>query len=559
MGDESDPHVLHRVSAGASGMIQFVSTFPPIVCGVGAYTEYLTRHLDDWRVTSFETDESKNPVINVPGGKVSYELSLGSCRIPSTDRHHLIWLQHAFGIWGKDPDYFTEFVDRVKQKGARTAATFHTIHFESIETEYGMKTREQHLMGAVLPLLDCATVFSDGAYRALTEAFPQFARKVVVLRHGTHTYAPIGRDIARRRLIGYLAKRVKSVAGIADDLLSPRTIILGNFGFVTPDKDPLALYQIGEQVRRKLPERRIVTLYAGTIASRADRMKSETVDLLRQLRIAHDGRNNLFFEEFLPEDLLPYAYRALDLCVFWCSNATQSGRIAHAMGARTCIVGRRIEGIGETLDNAGLLSVVNLDDMAEQIVRLILDPASRRHAENLGIEYAERYSFQNQARKHSLLNDALQGEHTLPTLDRTEPDFAFLVPHLGIASRNGLERLGDPDIAFLNVADDVDFRPASRLYCRIPLRDGMAIPVERLREAVEWISTHIAKRRVIVFCRYGRGRSASVIIAYLCCAEGMAYDDAVKLVALHRADTVPLPQLDQTIDLLYRSEGAQSV
>lgn len=532
-------------------MIHFVSTFPPIVCGVGAYTEYLTRHLNDWRVTSFETDESKKAVINVPVGRVSYELSLGSCRIPSTDRSHLIWLQHAFGIWGKDQDYFTEFVGRVKQNGTRTAATFHTIHFESIETEYGMTTREQRLMGSVLPLLDCATVFSDGAYRALTEAFPQFARKVVVLRHGTHTYAPLDRDNARKRLIEYLAERVKGVAGIADDLLSPGTIILGNFGFVTPDKDPLALYEIGERVRRRLPERRIVTLYTGTTANRADRTKSETIDLLRQLRLVHDGRNNLFFEEFLPEDLLPYAYRALDLCVFWCANATQSGRIAHAMGARTCIVGRRIEGIGETLDNAGLLSVVSLDDMAEQIARLILDPASRQHSEKLGIEYAERYSFQNQAQKHRLLNDTLHGEHTLPALDRTEPDFAFVLPRLGIASRNGLERLGDLDIAFLNVADDVDFHPASRIYCRIPLQDGMAIPAERMREAVEWISRHIAKSRVIVFCRYGRGRSASVIIAYLCGAAGMAYGDAVNLVALHRAGTVPLPQLHQTIDLLY--------
>jgi hypothetical protein len=346
---------------------------------------------------------------------------------------------------------------------------------------------------------------------------------------------------------------VNNAACIADDLLSPETIILGNFGFITPDKDPLALYEIGEKVRRKLPERRIVTLYAGTIANRADRKKSETLDLLRQLQLAHDGRNNLFFEEFLPECLLPYAYRVLDLCVFWCSNATQSGRIAHAMGARTCIVGRRIEGVGETLDKAGLLSVVSIDDMAEQIARLILDPASRRHAEKLGIEYSEHYSFQNQAKKHRLLNDALQGAQSLPALDRTEPDFVFVLPHLGIASRNGLERLGDQDIAFLDVADDVDFRPAPRIYCKIPLHDGMAIPVEQMKEAVEWISTHIAKRRVIVFCRYGRGRSASVIIAYLCAAAGMAYGDAVNFVARHRADTVPLPQLDQTIDLLHRS------
>jgi hypothetical protein len=444
-------------------------------------------------------------------------------------------------------------VDRLKQTGTKTAATFHTIHCESVETESGLTMREERLMGAVLPLLDFATVFSDGAWRALSEAFPQFATKIVVLRHGAHIYPVIDRAEARRTLLRYLVDRVENVTDLADDLLSPATIIMGTFGFVTPDKEPLALYEIGERVRRELPGQRVVTLSAGTIANRADRKKSESMELLRQLRLAHDGRNNLFFEVYLPEDLLPYAFRALDLCVFWCRNATQSGRIAHAMGSRTCIVGRRIEGIGETLDLAGLLSVVSADDLVEQIVRLILDPASRRRAERQGVEYAERYSFEKQAQKHALLNNALEKHSELPALDLTEPDVTFVLPRLGIASRNGLERLQDQDVAFLNVADDVDFHPAPGIHRRIALRDGTAIPAEKMREAVEWIRRHIAQRRVIILCRYGRGRSASVAIAYLCVAGGMAYGEAVNLVARHRADTAPLPELLQTIELLYRS------
>jgi hypothetical protein len=337
--------------------------------------------------------------------------------------------------------------------------------------------------------------------------------------------------------------------------LSPETIILGNFGFVTPDKDPLAFYAAGERIRAALPGRRIVTLYAGTIANRADRQKSETMDLLEQLQRVHDGRHNLFFELYLPEGLLPDAFRALDLCIFWCRNATQSGRIAHAMGARTCVVGRRMEGLGETLDQAGLLSVVTLDDLIDQTTRLILDPAARRRAESLGTEYAARYSFQNQARKHELLNDALMNRRELPTLDRAEPDVAFVLPNLAIASRNGLEGLSDHDFAFLNVADDVDFRPPSNIHGTVPLRDGRAIPTEQLREAIDWISQHIPQRRVIVLCRYGRGRSASVVVAYLCCVAGMSYANALSLVARYRPGIVPAPDLALTIGLLHRGPG----
>jgi hypothetical protein len=524
------------------------------MCGVGSYTDYLVRHLDRWNVTSFETDLPNDAVTTSGTGRVSYELSLGSGTFPfSGDKHQLVWFQHAFGIWGQHADRFTDLVGRVKREGLRTAATFHTIHFESNETEEGLTVRERRLMGAVLPLLDIATVFSDGARRALTAMFPQFAAKIVVLRHGTHIYPAAGRAKARRKLLRHLADRAQSITNIADDLLSPTTIILGNFGFVTPDKDPLALYEIGAGVRSRLPGRRVVTLYVGTIAGRADRAKSETSDLLQQLQRAHDGRDNLFFDVYLPEDLLPFAFRAVDLCMFWCRNATQSGRIAHAMGSRTCVVGRRIEGIGETLDLAGLLSVLTVDDLVEQSVRLILDPEARRRAERLGVEYAERYSFEKQARKHALLCAALDDGHEFPVLDRTEPDVTFVLPSLGIASTNGLEAFQYPDVAILNVADDVDFHPASTVYGRIALKDGTAIPVEKMREAVEWIRKHIADRRVIVTCRYGRGRSVSVAIGYLCSA-GMPYGDAVNRVVRRRAGAAPLPKLAQTIELLYGSK-----
>ncbi len=537
-------------------MINFVSTFPPIVCGVGSYTEYLTRQLKNWRVTSFNPDRfSKSAVIGTDT-RVSYNLSFDSHPAPfAPDGRQLVWFQHAFGIWGRDIDHFTDLVGRLKREGAKTAASFHTVHFESGETGSGLTIREQRLMSGVLPFLDAATVFSDGAWRALSKAFPQFATKIVVLRHGAHRYSMVRRNEARRRLLAYLEPRDESATEteMVGQFLSPATIVMGNFGFVSMDKDPLALYEIAERVRKRLPGQRVIALYAGKIANRVDRTSSAAIDLLRHLLSMHDGWQNLFFEEYLPEDLLPYAFRALDLCVFWCGNATQSGRMAHALGSRTCVVGRRIEGIGETLDLAGLPSVFCLDDLVEEIVKLILDPASRERAERLGAEFAERYSFEKQAQKHLLLEDALEGGRELPPLDRSEPDVAFVLPRLGIASRNGLERLDDNDLAYLNVADDVDPQPVPTNYHRIPLRDGTPIPAAKMKEALEWIDRNIVRQRVIVFCRYGKGRSASVAIAYLCARCGMAYKDALELVASHRAGTTPLPALTQTIELMYEN------
>jgi len=44
------------------------------------------------------------------------------------------------------------------------------------------------------------------------------------------------------------------------------------------------------------------------------------------------------------------------------------------------------------------------------------------------MEYAGRYSFENQAQKHLLLGAALQDNCELPLLDRVEPDVSFILP-----------------------------------------------------------------------------------------------------------------------------------
>jgi protein-tyrosine phosphatase len=43
------------------------------------------------------------------------------------------------------------------------------------------------------------------------------------------------------------------------------------------------------------------------------------------------------------------------------------------------------------------------------------------------------------------------------------------------------------------------------------------------------------------------GRSVSVVMAYLCCVEGMTYDEVLKLVMKRRPGAMPLPNLEEAI------------
>lgn len=542
-------------------MLHFVSTFPPMACGIGSYTSYVTEALPraTWKVTAFRPNQY-SPGIPPDIGRVgvSYDLILGDARTLSVSGGDTMWFQHAFGMWGRRTEPLRDLIMKAKRSGARTICTFHTIHFESTDTESGLTFAEEELASVLLGLLDGCTVFSDGAYRALSRAFPECQRKIRVLRHGVHRYPVASRDTARRKVLAYFRDKKFFAEGresqerdLTSALTSPDTVLLGNCGFIGADKDPLSLYELGNRIRRECPDRRVICLYIGAIQDRRDRKTADSMELLKELRDIHDGRDNLFFEDYLPEEIFPLVFRSLDFCVFWYRNATQSGRMAHAQGAGASVIGRRIEGLGETVDAAKLPSAVSMEDLTEKVVRLIHNPGLRQETERLSQEYASQFSFEKQAAKHLSVVEAIEKGCELPLLDRAEPDVSFILPKLAVASSRGLEGYRGHDVAFLNVSDCEDVFPRPTIYRRIPLRDGTPVPPAALREAIEWIRQMRGRQVVVVFCRYGMGRSASIVIAYLCCL-GFDYRDAVKLVSVRRPGSTPLPQLRESIQDAFR-------
>ena len=70
--------------------------------------------------------------------------------------------------------------------------TFHTLHFQSHETIYGLCQNQYEMLYDLLPEVEAITVFSRGVCRAVTTAFPEYSEKVHLMRHGMHQYPEIG-------------------------------------------------------------------------------------------------------------------------------------------------------------------------------------------------------------------------------------------------------------------------------------------------------------------------------------------------------------------------------
>lgn len=102
--------------------------------------------------------------------------------------------------------------------------------------------------------------------------------------------------------------------------------------------------------------------------------------------------------------------------------------------------------------------------------------------------------------------------------------------------------------AVLQVAAEFTARPPHRVQSgRVPFVEYAQADSTLLDQAVSWLERHHPGNRVMVCCRAGIGRSVSVVMAYLCCVQGMTYAEVLKLVMARRPGATPLPKLEDAI------------
>jgi protein-tyrosine phosphatase len=122
----------------------------------------------------------------------------------------------------------------------------------------------------------------------------------------------------------------------------------------------------------------------------------------------------------------------------------------------------------------------------------------------------------------------------------------FILENLALGNLEDAQNPPPEITLLLNVADDASLSNAQCQCHNIPCKDGQPLPPEKIIEIICWIEKNIASDKILVFCRYGRGRSASAIISYLC-RIGFSYKKAVEFVKAKKPDINPLPLLSERI------------
>ncbi|MFC2024063.1 hypothetical protein ACFLTJ_00570 [Chloroflexota bacterium] len=405
--------------------IYFVGPYKPIMCGIADYTSFITRKssVGSWGVLSFDLEKYGVPLTTdralitdrvwygIPSRRSFSAPTIqdGLNELVAKKEGSVLWFQHEFGIW---PDN-AKFVDMLRDLDQIKVVSLHTLHFQSSETACGLRRQEYSFLRLLLPYTDAITVFSDGVYQAVTQAFPEHRDKVHVLRHGIHLnpiIAGMSRAEAKVRIHEYLVgesgldQACKDTLGQQRMFLDTDTIVMGTTGFITTSKGIELLYRAQDLLQQMLPRRRIVAVHAGVL-----RVVDNSGDskYAAELRTSHNSSGQFFLETYLPEDVLPILLRALDTYFYWPSDCTQSGILAHALGAGATIACRDMEGVGETVKMAGGLAFMDFELAIAGLKELVLNPKFRNEMSERAVVYAEDFSWRNQALEHFKLAERL--------------------------------------------------------------------------------------------------------------------------------------------------------
>ena len=415
--------------------ITFITPYKPIICGIADYAGFITRESPPgrWDVLSFNLDNYGVPLsydrapltttawYGIPGRDDFSASSILEGLRPVEDQ--VLWFQHEFGIWRDS----ARFVNMLRDLNNTKVVTLHSLHFQSSETSYGLRRREYSFLRLLLPHTDAITVFSDGVYKAVTSAFPEYSGKVHVLCHGTHLYpkvARMSRAEAKARIHDYLVGECGLNQASKDSLrqqrvlLDPDMMLIGGAGFITASKGIELLYHARNALRQMLPRQKIAAVYAGFLRQVDNSNDSKCA---AELRTRYNGARQLFLETYLPADILPLMLRALDVYFYWPLDCTQSGIIAHALGAGATIACRDMEGVGETVRMAGGLTTADFGQLIAGIKQLILNPRLRNEMSQSAVRYAEEFSWRNQASKHFELAEQLHRSRQVPLLAPNTP------------------------------------------------------------------------------------------------------------------------------------------
>lgn len=368
---------LRTSNEGSSKMrIGFVSTYPPIECGIATYTQYLTealrkKHVDVYIISHLGgSGDQVFPCFDYEDGDLAEKAFSMMIRFTPDVVH----IQHEFALFGKHQGVSViPLMVQCRLVGIPVVATLHTV-YPQIPENHGI------LLQSIILNSDRVIIHEAYQEQSLRNLVGDDAlKKVSTIPHGAREVTPIP---DAKKILGLPAHK--------------KVILI--IGYFRPSKNFELVIDIFPEILKGYPE--AILVVAGKIRGK------EHIDyrnmLFRKIEDSPKRDRIYLIRGQLPQNVFDTILSAADVVVLPYRISSQSGILAHCLAFARPIVTSTTTAMKETLEKSGAgIMCEDTSQFVESIVRILSDDNKAKELSKNALSFVQNViSWSRVAEQH---------------------------------------------------------------------------------------------------------------------------------------------------------------
>ncbi len=377
--------------------ILFVSTYPPVKCGIASFTQDLTNAIAQrtdhdllFQVCALNKKDAPDtyeaPVSMVLDSEQlgAYVEAAGSVnQNPSID---LVVIEHEFGLFGGHyGEYLLSFLELLEKP---FVIRFHTVLPQPDEKRLKVVQKIGALAEKVL-------VMTHHSARLLREEYAVDPDKITIIPHGTHAPSKESAGMLKRKY----------------DLEGKK--VLTTFGLLSPNKGIETGIEAMREISKRFPDAVYVVLgltHPNLLKHEGEKYRDYLQGLIEEYQLEDNVR---LVNEYIPTERLMEYLALTDIYLFTSKDPNQavSGTFLYAMSAGCAIISNSFVLADEMLnEKTGVTMTTNTSqELAEHAIRLLKNEGLRSEMKLNAFLKTRNTPWPTVAGKHiALLNEILE-------------------------------------------------------------------------------------------------------------------------------------------------------
>ena len=344
--------------------IGFISSYPPIECGVATYTQYLTEALRKKGIDVYIVCHMGGsgyqvfPSFDYEDGDLAEKAFSTMVRFTPD----IVHVQHEFALFGKHMGVSViPLILEFRLIGIPVVTTLHTVYAD-------MSKEHEIIIRTILLNSNYVIVHEEYQVENIRRRFSsELVNKVRVIPHGAREVEPIS--------------DAKKLIGLPQD----KKVIL-MIGYIRPSKNFELIIDLFPEILKRYPDALLVI--AGKTRGQ------EYIDyrnmLFQKIAKSPVKENIIFIRGQLPQHVFDTIVCAADVVVLPYKLTSQSGILAHCLAFGRPIVASNSPGLENVIQESGAgIACDTKEEFVEAIVKIISDPLLSKKLSENGQKYVK--------------------------------------------------------------------------------------------------------------------------------------------------------------------------